>query len=202
MGSDSDCHHLLRIGRDHAEEQLPGTPEHQPQHRQSESVFPGPTHSAARDRLRGSRRRTGRRERAFWNGSRRWIQTQRVGDLGNRLTADVNTIQSLLLAVLSVLLPNATLLVGILIISLTIDAAFALLSLLIVPPPFRRPGSLPSAGQGVGGHSTQRRRPSRLPRHGNAVGDPVGQELLRRGQVGIPVPLLQRRPARRGTATG
>lgn len=63
-------------------------------------------------------------------------ETQRVGDLGNRLTADVNTIQSLLVAVLSVLLPNATLLVGILIISLTIDAAFALLSLLIVPPLF------------------------------------------------------------------
>ncbi len=61
-------------------------------------------------------------------------QTQRVGDLGNRLTADVNTIQSLLVAVLSVLLPNATLLVGILIISVTIDPFFALLSLLVVPP--------------------------------------------------------------------
>lgn len=63
-------------------------------------------------------------------------EKQRVGDLGNRLTADVNTIQSLLVAVLSVLLPNATLLIGILIISLAIDAAFALLSLLIVPPLF------------------------------------------------------------------
>jgi subfamily B ATP-binding cassette protein MsbA len=60
--------------------------------------------------------------------------TQRVGDLGNRLTADVNTIQSLLVAVLSVLLPNATLLVGIVIISVTIDPFFALLSLLVVPP--------------------------------------------------------------------
>jgi len=61
-------------------------------------------------------------------------QTQRVGDLGNRLTNDVNTIQSLLVAVLSVLLPNATLLVGILIISVTIDPFFALLSVLVVPP--------------------------------------------------------------------
>jgi subfamily B ATP-binding cassette protein MsbA len=61
-------------------------------------------------------------------------ETQRVGDLGNRLTADVNTIQSLLVAVLSVLLPNATLLVGILVISVTIDPFFALLSLLVVPP--------------------------------------------------------------------
>jgi ATP-binding cassette subfamily B protein len=61
-------------------------------------------------------------------------QTQRVGDLGNRLTNDVNTIQSLLVAVLSVLLPNVTLLVGILIISVTIDPFFALLSLLVVPP--------------------------------------------------------------------
>jgi ATP-binding cassette subfamily B protein len=61
-------------------------------------------------------------------------QSQRVGDLGNRLTNDVNTIQSLLVAVLSVLLPNATLLVGILIISVTIDPFFALLSLLVVPP--------------------------------------------------------------------
>ncbi|GAA3234111.1 ABC transporter ATP-binding protein [Pseudonocardia petroleophila] len=61
-------------------------------------------------------------------------QTQRVGDLGNRLTNDVNTIQSLLVAVLSVLLPNATLLVGILAISVAIDPFFALLSLLVVPP--------------------------------------------------------------------
>ncbi|MHA6782728.1 ABC transporter ATP-binding protein [Pseudonocardia saturnea] len=61
-------------------------------------------------------------------------QSQRVGDLGNRLTSDVNTIQSLLVAVLSVLLPNATLLVGILVISVTIDPFFALLSVLVVPP--------------------------------------------------------------------
>lgn len=61
---------------------------------------------------------------------------QRVGDLGNRLTADVNTIQSLLVAVLSVLLPNATLLVGIIVISVVIDVTFALLSLLVVPPLF------------------------------------------------------------------
>jgi ATP-binding cassette, subfamily B, bacterial len=61
---------------------------------------------------------------------------QRVGDLGNRLTADVNTIQSLLVAVLSVLLPNATLLVGILVISVSIDPFFALLSLLVAPPLF------------------------------------------------------------------
>ncbi|HEY5856182.1 MAG TPA: ABC transporter ATP-binding protein [Aldersonia sp.] len=61
-------------------------------------------------------------------------QRQRVGDLGNRLTADVNTIQGLLVAVLSVLLPNAAVLIGILVISFMIDAAFALLSLLVVPP--------------------------------------------------------------------
>ncbi|MBW0091508.1 ABC transporter ATP-binding protein [Pseudonocardia sp. KRD-184] len=61
-------------------------------------------------------------------------QAQRVGDLGNRLTADVQTIQSLLVAVLSVLLPNATLLVGILAISVAVDPLFALLSLLVVPP--------------------------------------------------------------------
>ncbi|MCX6466566.1 MAG: ABC transporter ATP-binding protein [Pseudonocardiales bacterium] len=61
-------------------------------------------------------------------------QTQRVGDLGNRLTSDVNTIQGLLVAALSVLLPNVTLLVGILVISVTIDPFFALLSLLVVPP--------------------------------------------------------------------
>lgn len=61
-------------------------------------------------------------------------QTQRVGDLGNRLTNDVNTIQSLLVAALSVLLPNVTMLVGILAISVSIDPFFALLSVLVVPP--------------------------------------------------------------------
>ncbi|MGH3565450.1 MAG: ABC transporter ATP-binding protein [Pseudonocardia sp.] len=63
-------------------------------------------------------------------------EKQRIGDLSNRLTSDVNTIQSLLVAVLSVLLPNATLLVGILVISVTIDPFFALLSLLVAPPLF------------------------------------------------------------------
>ncbi|WP_060722255.1 ABC transporter ATP-binding protein [Pseudonocardia sp. EC080625-04] len=63
----------------------------------------------------------------------RYHDGQRVGDLGNRLTADTSTVQSLLVAVLSVLLPNATLLVGIVAVTLVVDPAFALLSLAVGP---------------------------------------------------------------------
>ncbi|MBP2370591.1 ABC transporter ATP-binding protein [Pseudonocardia parietis] len=63
----------------------------------------------------------------------RYHDTQRVGDLGNRLTADTSTVQTLLVAVLSVLLPNVTLLVGIIAVTLALDPAFALLSLAVGP---------------------------------------------------------------------
>ncbi|SFN05790.1 ATP-binding cassette, subfamily B, MsbA [Pseudonocardia ammonioxydans] len=58
---------------------------------------------------------------------------RRVGDLGNRLTADTSTVQTLLVAVLSVLLPNATLLAGIVVVTLVLDPVFALLSLAVGP---------------------------------------------------------------------
>ncbi|MEU6699556.1 ABC transporter ATP-binding protein [Pseudonocardia sp. NPDC046786] len=63
----------------------------------------------------------------------RYHEGQRIGDLGNRLTADTSTVQTLLVAVLSVLLPNATLLVGIVAVTLVVDPAFALLSLAVGP---------------------------------------------------------------------
>ena len=63
----------------------------------------------------------------------RYHDTQRVGDLGNRLTADTSTVQTLLVAVLSVLLPNVTLLLGIVAVTLVLDPAFALLSLAVGP---------------------------------------------------------------------
>jgi ABC-type multidrug transport system fused ATPase/permease subunit len=58
---------------------------------------------------------------------------QRVGDLTRRITADVNYVQEMLIALPSVLLPNVTLLAGIIAVMILVDAEFALISLVTVP---------------------------------------------------------------------
>jgi len=60
----------------------------------------------------------------------------RVGDLSERLTADVATMQGLLVATLSVLVPNVVLLAGIAVVTIAIDPGFALLALAIAPALF------------------------------------------------------------------
>jgi subfamily B ATP-binding cassette protein MsbA len=58
---------------------------------------------------------------------------QRVGDLTTRITSDVDYVQEMLIAMLSVMLPNITLLGGIVVVMVMVDAQFALISLLTVP---------------------------------------------------------------------
>lgn len=58
---------------------------------------------------------------------------QRVGDLTTRLTGDVSAIQALLVAVFGTMLPNVTLLVGIVIVAVVIEPIFAVLLLCIAP---------------------------------------------------------------------
>jgi ATP-binding cassette, subfamily B, bacterial len=58
---------------------------------------------------------------------------QRVGDLTTRLTADVDYVQEMMIALLSVFLPSVTLLVGIATVMLLVDAEFALIALLTMP---------------------------------------------------------------------
>jgi subfamily B ATP-binding cassette protein MsbA len=57
----------------------------------------------------------------------------KVGDLTERLTSDANTMQGLLVAALSILVPNVVLMVGIVIITVVIDPGFAALALTIAP---------------------------------------------------------------------
>lgn len=59
--------------------------------------------------------------------------SQRVGDLANRLTGDVNAVQGLLVAGFGALVPNVALLIGILLVALIVQPAFALVVLVIAP---------------------------------------------------------------------
>jgi subfamily B ATP-binding cassette protein MsbA len=58
---------------------------------------------------------------------------QRVGDLTTRVTADVDYVQDMLVAVLSVLIPNLVLLGGIVTVMFLVQPMFALLSLSVAP---------------------------------------------------------------------
>jgi ATP-binding cassette, subfamily B, bacterial len=58
---------------------------------------------------------------------------QRVGDLTTRITADVDYVQEMLVASLSVLLPNLAVLLGIAAVMLAVDATFALVALAVAP---------------------------------------------------------------------
>ena len=58
---------------------------------------------------------------------------QRVGDLMTRITSDVVEVQNMLVTSLSVLIPNVTVLTGIVIVMFVVDPAFALLALAISP---------------------------------------------------------------------
>ena len=60
-------------------------------------------------------------------------ESQRVGDLGTRMTSDINAIQALLVALFSTMLPNVALLVGVLVIALLVEPVFALLVLVVAP---------------------------------------------------------------------
>ncbi len=62
-----------------------------------------------------------------------YYEGQRVGDLTTRITADVDRVQDMLVASLSVLIPNLLVLVGIVAVMLLVDASFALLALAIAP---------------------------------------------------------------------
>ena len=58
---------------------------------------------------------------------------QRVGDLTTRITSDVNYVQEMLIAMLSVLLPNVILITGMVAVMFVVDAQFALVALATVP---------------------------------------------------------------------
>jgi ATP-binding cassette, subfamily B, bacterial len=58
---------------------------------------------------------------------------QRVGDLTTRITSDVNYVQAMLIATLSVLLPNVILITGMVTVMFVVDAQFALVALATVP---------------------------------------------------------------------
>lgn len=68
--------------------------------------------------------------------SLRFHDRGQVGDLANRITGDIDQMQSLLVAALSTLLPNVTLLIGILVVVVVVDPIFALLMLAGVPALF------------------------------------------------------------------
>ena len=61
---------------------------------------------------------------------------QRVGDLMTRITSDVAQVQDMLVTSLSVLIPNVTVLVGIVVVMFVVDPFFALLALAIAPALF------------------------------------------------------------------
>jgi subfamily B ATP-binding cassette protein MsbA len=58
---------------------------------------------------------------------------QRVGDLTTRITSDVSQVQDMLVTSLSVLIPNVTVLLGIVVVMFVVDAEFALLALAVAP---------------------------------------------------------------------
>ncbi|MGV8846879.1 ABC transporter ATP-binding protein [Tessaracoccus sp.] len=60
-------------------------------------------------------------------------QKHRVGDLAARLTGDVSSIQALLVAIFSVLMPNVALLLGIVVVAVVIQPVFAVLLLCVAP---------------------------------------------------------------------
>jgi subfamily B ATP-binding cassette protein MsbA len=63
-----------------------------------------------------------------------YYDRHRVGDLVTRITGDVDRVQDMLVAALSVLIPNLLVLVGIMaVILLLVDVEFALLALAVVP---------------------------------------------------------------------
>ncbi len=60
-------------------------------------------------------------------------EAHRVGDLGTRMTSDINAIQALLVASFGTLVPNLALLVGVLVVALLVEPLFAVLVLLVGP---------------------------------------------------------------------
>jgi ATP-binding cassette, subfamily B, bacterial len=76
---------------------------------------------------------------------------QRVGDLTSRVTGDVDRVQDMLVQSLSVLMPNALLVIGMAAVMFAVDPAFAALALAVSPfmavVIFRVTGSLKSASR-------------------------------------------------------
>jgi ATP-binding cassette subfamily B protein len=66
--------------------------------------------------------------------SLRFHGTHRVGDLTARVTSDVSATQDMLVQVLSTLLPNVLLVIGMFTVMFVIDPVFTALALLAVPP--------------------------------------------------------------------
>jgi len=62
--------------------------------------------------------------------------TARAGDLTTRIIADVDYVQEMLVASLSVLVPNVTVLIGIIAVMFVVDVPFALLALSVAPVMF------------------------------------------------------------------
>jgi subfamily B ATP-binding cassette protein MsbA len=62
-----------------------------------------------------------------------YYDRQRVGDLVTRITGDVDQVQDMLVASLSVLIPNLLVLAGIVVVIMLVDVQFALLALAIGP---------------------------------------------------------------------
>ncbi len=60
-------------------------------------------------------------------------ESQKVGDLTERMTSDSNTMQALMVAALSILVPNVVLMVGIILITFVVDVGFAALAMAIAP---------------------------------------------------------------------
>jgi ATP-binding cassette, subfamily B, bacterial len=58
---------------------------------------------------------------------------QRLGDLMTRITSDVAQVQDMLVTSLSVLIPNVTLLIGIVVVMFVVDPEFALIALSVAP---------------------------------------------------------------------
>jgi len=61
---------------------------------------------------------------------------QRVGDLMTRITSDVAQVQDMLVTSLSVLIPNVTMLLGIVVVMFVVDPGFALIALSVAPALF------------------------------------------------------------------
>jgi ATP-binding cassette, subfamily B, bacterial len=61
---------------------------------------------------------------------------QRLGDLMTRITSDVAQVQDMLVTSLSVLIPNVTVLVGIVVVMFVVDPGFALIALSVAPALF------------------------------------------------------------------
>jgi ATP-binding cassette subfamily B protein len=61
---------------------------------------------------------------------------QRVGDLMTRITSDVAQVQDMLVTSMSVLIPNVTMLLGIVVVMFVVDPDFALIALSVAPALF------------------------------------------------------------------